>query len=203
MTGVAVRSRVRCRASRPAPGKQPPVPRTKDTGPPLQQPSHPCGPGTALSHDPRSRDPPSSPRKPPGNGPHASRRPLPSLARSHKAAPERGRTALPATRPTGTRPPRARHARRRAGRAICPATGARVRTRQRMRFRAADPWAPAQRKRGRRSSPLPVHAITKLRAPSPSSIRTVLPSGTSPPSSFSASGSCKYRCTARFNGRAP
>lgn len=121
MTGVAVRSRVRCRASRPAPGKQPPVPRTKDTGPPLQQPSHPCGPGTALSHDPRSRDPPSSPRKPPGNGPHASRRPLPSLARSTRLRRNGGVPPFrPLAQPVRALPARAMHGAAPVARSVLP-----------------------------------------------------------------------------------
>ncbi|TWH88556.1 hypothetical protein IQ25_00679 [Novosphingobium taihuense] len=88
--------------------------------------------------------------------------------------------------------------RHRTGRAICDfPPGVTVRIRQRMSL------CLLQKGRGRRSSPLPDHSTMKLKAPSPSSIRTVEPSGTSPPSSFSANGSCRYRCTARFKGLAP
>ena len=45
--------------------------------------------------------------------------------------------------------------------------------------------------------------VVSCSAPSPSSTLTVCPSRTSPRRIASASGSCRYFCTARFSGRAP
>ena len=47
------------------------------------------------------------------------------------------------------------------------------------------------------------HVVARANFPSPSSTLTVEPSGTSPRRIASASGSCRYFCTARFSGRAP
>ena len=128
-------ARVKSRASNPSPGQALLVPRMMDTGPCGRQA---CGTAHRL---------PSGP----GRSIHVTRRPLPEgrtmqgrtrAAATHRppsdpmAAPDRGHTALPATRINGMRLPRAPRMAPRRSRDLPPAHGANVRIRPRIYNRA-------------------------------------------------------------------
>ena len=123
----------------------------------------------------------------------AARAVLPSTPRLSRSGPE----TAPGHSQEVPRPSRRVLDGTRTGRAICHVPPALPSA-----FASGCTFVCSEKKGAAEAAPLP-QSTMNVRAPSPSSIRTVEPSGTSPPSSFSASGSCRYLCTARLSGRAP